>query len=378
MYVAWACENGRERRKREVSDSDALESKEKAKFNLLDGLSRLDESSVLERGESILEQVSFGLKRRENVSRRSVELATKNETKRKRKTNLETSETVAQLLSQLHVNLSSSSDHVLPDLDSSKTSSQLLILRLSSSGDDLRTKRRGLVDGFADGRKGAEGLGEVFRLDEEISFGGLMSEQNQEEESDDEEREAKAKRGERETHVGSDLISLPPLLLRLPLGPPLLLPTRILLLSSLRYLRLLLVVPILGHIHLHPEHELLARSIRLSNILPSLQHPLLDSPVLGLLVQPSHLGLVSLPEKLLVSSLGRVVALSRRRQGNGWDVGSRLKLTLLEGFGSLDLLLMSELSRSIPLSYGSVELEETSSLDPSVVFLTSLDSVEQS
>lgn len=185
MYVAWACENGRERRKREVSDSDALESKEKAKFNLLDGLSRLDESSVLERGESILEQVSFGLKRRENVSRRSVELATKNETKRKRKTNLETSETVAQLLSQLHVNLSSSSDHVLPDLDSSKTSSQLLILRLSSSGDDLRTKRRGLVDGFADGRKGAEGLGEVFRLDEEISFGGLMSEQNQEEESDD-------------------------------------------------------------------------------------------------------------------------------------------------------------------------------------------------
>jgi len=86
---------------------------------------------------------------------------------------------------------------------------------------------------------------------------------------------------------------------------------------------------------------------------------------------------MSLPEQLLVSSLGRVVTLSCWRQRNGGDVGSRLKLTLLEGFGSLDLLLVSELSRTVPLSYGSVELEETSSLDPGIVFLTSLDSVEE-
>ena len=140
MHVAWAWEEEIEKRSARATRGEK-ERREERKVDSLNGLSRLDKSSVLKRGESILEQVSFGLRRNKKQERKVSRAREKRRKTKERRTNLESSETVAQLLSQLHVHLSSSSNDVLSNLDSSETSSELLLLRLGSSGDDLRAKR---------------------------------------------------------------------------------------------------------------------------------------------------------------------------------------------------------------------------------------------
>jgi hypothetical protein len=86
---------------------------------------------------------------------------------------------------------------------------------------------------------------------------------------------------------------------------------------------------------------------------------------------------VRLPEQLLVGFLGGVVGLSRWRERDRGDVGTRGELALLKRLRRIDLLLVSKLARSVPLSDGSVLLQETSGLDPRVVLLTTLDAVEE-
>jgi len=140
VHVAWAWEEEIEKRSARATRGEK-ERREERKVDSLNGLSRLDKSSVLKRGESILEQVSFGLRRNKKQERKVSRAREKRRKTKERRTNLESSETVAQLLSQLHVHLSSSSNDVLSNLDSSETSSELLLLRLGSSGDDLRAKR---------------------------------------------------------------------------------------------------------------------------------------------------------------------------------------------------------------------------------------------